>query len=262
MMTVRTRAAAPPCITTPLTTKLTYSLPLSPKEIAILAELQKPMQMIRRGREIVAEGQKCNELFVLLEGTAIRYRVAHDGGRQILNIVLPGDFIGFPACFFETALFSIGALTDVHVSAVPLSRLLALFERHRRLAAILLWQFSCEAAMYAEHLIEVGRRSAVERVAHLLLELLTRLQPIGLVKGSSYSMPLTQQVIADVLGLSAAHVNRSLRQLRDEGLVTIAGPTVVINDFKALAALTHFEKSYISRFHINEALFSRPKEAF
>jgi CRP-like cAMP-binding protein len=261
-MAVQARTAEPPRITTPLTTKLAYSLRLSPKEIAILAGLQKPIQIIRRGREIIAQGQQCNDLFVLLEGTAIRYSVAHDGRRQIFNIVLPGDFIGFPACFFETALFSIGALTDAHVSAVPLSELLALFERHGRLAAILLWQFSCEAAMYAEHLIELGRRSAIERVAHLLLELLTRLQAIGLAKGSSYSMPLTQQVIADVLGLSPAHVNRSLRQLRDEGLVTIAGRTVVINDFHALAALTHFEKSYINRFHINEVLSSRPTGAF
>jgi CRP-like cAMP-binding protein len=241
-------------VAAPLTTKLARSLSLSAQEMAVLAELQVPMRPVRRHREIITEGRKYNELFVLLEGVAIRYRVSHDGRRQILNIVLPGDFIGFPACFFETALFSVAALTDTRVSSVPMSRLLALFERHPRLAAILLWQFSCEAAMYAEHLIDLGRRSAVERVAHFLLELLTRLQAIGLAEERSYSLPLTQEVIGDLLGLSVAHVNRSLRQLRDDGLVSIDGRSVVIDDFAGLAAIADFEKSSMSRLRINDTL--------
>jgi hypothetical protein len=146
--------------------------------------------------------------------------------------------------------------SDTQVSAVPLSLLLTLFERHRRLAAMLLWQFSCEAAMYAEHLIDLGRRSAVERVAHFLLELLIRLQAIGLAEARSYSLPLTQAVMGDLLGLSVAHVNRSLRQLRDEGLVSIDGRSVAIKDFEGLAAIADFEKSYISRFRINEVLIA------
>src|SRR5262249_11668219 len=244
----RSRTAAP------LTTKLARSLSLSAQEMAVLAELQVPMRPIRRHREIVTEGRKYQEVFVLLQGIAIRYRVSHDGRRQILNIVLPGDFIGFPACFFESALFSVSALTDAQVSVIPMSRLLALFGRHPRLAAILLWQFSCEAAMYAEHLIDLGRRSAGERGARFLLGLLIRLQAIGMAEERSYSMPLTQEVIGDMLGLSMAHVNRSLRQLRDDGLVSIDGRKVIIDDFEALAAIADFEKSYIGRFRINDVL--------
>jgi CRP-like cAMP-binding protein len=227
---------------------------LSPEEIARFAELQAPTRTVRRGSEIVTQGRKYPEVFVLLEGIAIRYRVSHDGRRQILNVILPGDFIGFPACFFQSALFSVGALTEIQVSAVSMPRLLALFAPPGRFAAILLWQFSCEAAMYAEHLIDLGRRSALERVAHFLLELLTRLQAIGLAKERSYSMPLTQAVIGEILGLSMAQVNRSLRQLRDDRLVTIEGRRVLINDFEGLAAIADFEKSYINRFHINETL--------
>jgi CRP-like cAMP-binding protein len=256
MRIAQTRASASetPGTAAPLTAKLARSVSLSPQEMAVLAELQVPMRPVRRHREIITEGRKYAEIYVLLEGIAIRYRVSHDGRRQVLNIVLPGDFIGFPACFFENALFSIVALTDTQVSAVPLSRLLTLFERHRRLAAMLLWQFSCEAAMYAEHLIDLGRRSAVERVAHFLLELLIRLQAIGLAEARSYSLPLTQAVMGDLLGLSVAHVNRSLRQLRDDGLVSIDGRSVAIKDFEGLAAIADFEKSYISRFRINEVL--------
>jgi len=255
-MTVQARPSVRPHITTPLTSKLSRSVLLSSQEIAVLSDLQVPTRMIPRNRDIVTEGRKYSELFVLLEGVAMRYRVSPDGRRQILNIALPGDVIGFPACFFETALFSITALTETRVSSFPMTRLLALFERHGRLAGILLWLFSCEAAMYAEHLINLGRRSAVERVAHFLLELLIRLQAIGLAEERSYSMPLTQEVIGDILGLSMAHVNRSLRQLRDEGLVSIEGHSVVIEDFEGLAAVADFEKSYINRFRMNEALAS------
>jgi CRP-like cAMP-binding protein len=250
------QALAPETVRTPapLTAKLARSVLLSPQEIAVLAEMQLPTRTVRRDREILTEGRQYNDLFVLLEGSAIRYQVSRDGRRQILNVVLPGDFIGFPACFFQGALFSVAALTDARLSSVPVPHLLSLFQRHRRLAGILLWQFSCEAAMYTEHLVNLGRRSAVERVAHFLLELLTRLQAIGLAEARSYSMPMTQAAIGDLLGLSVAHVNRSFRQLRDDGLVTIDGRSIVIDDFEGLAAIAEFEKSYINRFRMNDVL--------
>ena len=251
---MQTTASRLPRISTPLTTKLERSVLLSTEEIDLLAQLQVPMRTIRHNQQLIKEGLKYNEIFVLLNGIAIRYRVLNDRRRQILNIVLPGDFIGFPACFFESALFSVGALTEIQVSSVPIAQLLALFEQHRRVAALLLWQFSCEAAMYAEHIVELGQRSAVQRVAHFLLEILTRLRAIGLAEEHSYSMPLTQELIGEVLGLSAAHINRSLRQLREEGLVTIKAQNVVIRDFAGLSEVAEFETSYIDRFRINEAL--------
>src|SRR5437762_14321714 len=97
------------------------------------------------------------------------------------------------------------------VSWVPVATLFGLFQQHPRLGATLFCSFSCEAAMYAEHLIDVGRRSALERVAHFLLELLTRLQAIGLADERSFRLPLTQELIADALGLSIPYVNQVLR---------------------------------------------------
>src|ERR1700741_1834326 len=106
-MTTQARAFGSPSRTTPLTQKIAHWVSLSTTEMETLAELQAPARSVPRNREIIAEGRKYAELFVLLEGVAIRYRVLRDGRRQILNIALPGDLIGFPACFFETALFSI-----------------------------------------------------------------------------------------------------------------------------------------------------------
>ena len=247
-------AAEPAAFAHPLTSRLAGLVPLLPEEVAALAALQAARRPVARNREIIRAGRTYDGVFVLIEGAAIRYRVLRDGRRQVLNVVLPGDFIGFPACFFEAALYSITALSDAVVSWIPFANLFALFHHHPRLGATLFCSFSCEAAMYAEHLIDVGRRSALERVAHFLLELLTRLQAIGLADERSYRMPLTQELIGDALGLSVPHVNRTLRQLREDGLVSIDGQIVAIRDIEALAALADFEKGYLSRFRIGELL--------
>ena len=236
----------------PLTEKLSRLISLGPAEIAVLGEFQSSLRHVARGREIVLEGRKYDGLMVLIEGVALRYRVLQDGRRQVLNIILPGDFIGFPGCFFESALYSIAALGDCTVSPVPFSRFLGLFETHPRLGAAIFWILSCETAMYAEHLIGVGRRSALERVAHFLLEMLTRLQAIGLADEFSYRLPLTQELLADALGLSVQYVNQTLRQLREEDLVTVERHQVTIHNYEALTALADFERTYINRFRMAE----------
>jgi CRP-like cAMP-binding protein len=234
----------------PLTRKLAQLVRLAPDEIIILEDLQSVTRTIRRSREVLTQGQKYDVLFVLIDGIAIRYRILHDGRRQVLNIALPGDFIGFPSTFFEKALYSVTALTQSVVAPIPFRTLLGLFDRRPRLAAAIFWSFACEAAMYAEHLIDVGRRSALERVSHFLLELVTRLKIIGLADQRSFRMPLTQELIADALGLSVPHVNRTLRQLRDDELVSIEGSIVVIKDAKALSALADFDNSYLGQFRL------------
>ena len=236
----------------PLTRKLSQLVALSPVETAVLREFQTSERRVPRGREIIVEGRRYDGLMVLIEGVALRYRVLPDGRRQILNIILPGDFIGFPGCFFENALYSIAALGDCTVSPVPFTRLLGLFETHPRLGAVIFWSLSCEAAMYAEHLIGVGRRSALERVAHFFLEMLTRLQAIGLADEHSFRLPLTQEVLADALGLSVQYVNQTLRQLREDGLVNVERQRVTILDAEALGALADFERTYLNRFRIAE----------
>jgi CRP-like cAMP-binding protein len=236
----------------PLTQKLARLATLSAAEAAVLAEFQANPRRIARGREIIVEGRKYDALMVLLDGVALRYRVLQDGRRQILNIILPGDFIGYPGCFFENALYSIAALDECSVSPVPFTRFIGLSATQPRLASVLFWSLACEAAIYAEHLIGVGRRSALERVAHFLLEMLTRLQVIGLADERSYHLPLTQELLADALGLSVQYVNQTLRQLREEGLASVERGQVSILNFEALAALADFERTYINRFRIAE----------
>jgi CRP-like cAMP-binding protein len=242
----------------PLVQKLSHFVPLSPAEISLLEDLQSGRRSVRRHREIVSEGRKYDELLVLLDGFAVRCRVLRNGGRQVLNVSLPGDFLGFPGCFFESALYSVTAITDTVLSPIPYARLVALFDTCPRLATKIFWSFSCEAAMFAEHLIDLGRRSALERVAHFLLELHARLQLIGLADDKSYAMPLTQELISDTLGLSVPHVNRTLRELRNDNLLVIEHQRVVIPDIGALSSLAGFERRYFKRFALLDIF--EPKE--
>lgn len=245
---------AKPGFAKPLTRKLSHLVTLASDEISILDDLQSATRVIRRNREIITEGRKYDALLILIDGVSIRCRILRNGRRQLLNLALPGDFLGFPSAFSERALYSITALSDCTVAPVPFSRLLSLFDTQPKLAAAMFWSFACEAAMYAEHLIDVGRRSALERVAHFLLELLTRLQVIGLADECSFRMPLTQELIGDALGLSIPHVNRTLRQLRNDDLVSIEDHTVIIKDVEALSALADFEAAYLGRFRLPDRI--------
>src|SRR5215472_18049484 len=136
---------ANPGVVKPLTRKLGRLVTLAPDEITILDDLQSATRVIQRNREIVTEGRKYDTLYILIDGVSIRYRILHDGRRQILNIAFPGDFIGFPSTFSERALYSITALSDCVLAPVPFSRLLGLFDRQPRLAAAVFWSFACEA---------------------------------------------------------------------------------------------------------------------
>lgn len=237
-----------------LTRKLANLVSLAPDEIPVLRELQSGSRSFRRGRELIIEGKPYRMLFIVTGGVAVRYRIMRDGRRQVLSVVLPGDIAGVPGCFFESALYSVKALTDLQAAPVSFVRLINLVQTHPQLAAKLFLSLSCEAAIYAEHLIAVGRRTAFERVAHFLLELLMRLQAVELADERSFSLPLTQELIADALGLSIPYVNQVLRSLRDDDLVCIKDRVIVIKDVEALSALVDFERTYLQPISIVELL--------
>jgi CRP-like cAMP-binding protein len=234
--------------------RLAQLVPLTPDETAILCELQSSTRTVQRHRDIITEGRSYGSLFIVMEGNAIRYRILHDGRRQIVNIILPGDIVGALGYFMESSLYSTKALTELVVATIPFARLNALNVTHPRLVTKIFWWFSCESTIYAEHLVDLGRRSALERVAHFLLELLTRLQSVGLADDFSFKIPLTQELIADALGLSIPHVNRVLRRLREDHLLIVEDQRVTIQDIDSLSELADFEPGYLSRFPGSELL--------
>ena len=150
----------------------------------------------------------------------------HNGSRQIIDFILPGQIIGLQAYLFKNSLYSVAAITETLLSVIPFEMIDELFERSPRLAKALFWSAGCEAAVLAEHLIDAARRSAYERVSHLLLELLVRLKGASLTNDMSFEMPLTQELIGDALSLTTVHVNRTIRSLREDKLIAIDGKVV------------------------------------
>lgn len=228
------------------------SLPPAAAEAATILDLKSTGRPVRPGQEIISEGRRCNTIYLFIEGMAIRYRILRDGQRQILNFLLPGDFAGVTSCRFANALWTVKVLTPSVVAAIPLTRFISLVDTNPGLAATLFWSFSWETAILGEHLIAVGRRSAQERVAHLLLELFSRLRRLGLADERSYRLPLTQEMISDALGLSIPYVNRVLHQLRDAGLVRIKDQLIVIENIEELSSLADFEHAYLRPLSISE----------
>ena len=137
-----------------------------------------------------------------------------NGKRQILNVILPGDIVGLPGSFYERAVYSVTAITDLRMNVCSLDAYVQLCYRHPQYGLALSWIAVQEATTYAEHVIDVGRRTPVERLSHFLLELHARLQAVGRAEKTRFTLPFSQEVIADVLGLSVPHLNRMMQQLR------------------------------------------------
>jgi CRP-like cAMP-binding protein len=203
------------------------------------------LRQIHKNKDLVVAGRPCRTFFLNHNGWLFRYKILHNGDRQIVDFILPGQIFGLQACFFKASLYSIATVTDAAVSAVPLEAVDSVFERDLPLAKALFWSAVCEAAIVGEHLIDAARRSACERVSHLMLELFVRLKTTGQTDGMSFNMPLTQELIGDALGLTTVHVNRTLRSLREDGLIRMSNKCVTILDFDAVSLLADFDNSYL-----------------
>ena len=231
----------------PLTRKLSAFVALSDTDLATLARFDRRRRSFEPGHELVHEGQEKAAAFILSDGWACSYKLLSDGERQIVDFQIPGDFLGLRSILFRTADHSIEALTRIEATEVLASDILDAFAQAPRLATAVLWGASRDEAMVVEHLVNLGRRSADERMAHFLLELGARMNLVGVGDRTGYDCPLTQYHLADALGLSAVHVNRVLRHLREEGLVTFRNGRVAFDDFERLRSVAGFDTAYLDQ---------------
>jgi CRP-like cAMP-binding protein len=203
------------------------------------------LMKVRKNRDVVIAGRHYESVYAVHDGWLFRYKILHNGSRQIVDFILPGQFFGLQACCFKRSLYSVATVTEASLSIAPLGAIDRVFEQNLELSKMLFWSAVCESAILAERLIDAGRRSAYERLSHLLLELFVRLNQIGSTEGMTFYMPLTQELIGDALGLTTVHVNRTFRSLRDDKLIEIDGKSITILDFEALSLLSDFESSYL-----------------
>lgn len=201
---------------------------------------------VRKNKDVVISGNHYDCVYVNHEGWLARYKILHKGSRQIMDFILPGQVFGLQASLFKRSLYSVVTITETTLSAVPFDMVDDVFERNLALAKALFWSAAYESAILGEHLIDAARRSAYERVSHLILELFVRLNGVHLADEMTFSIPLSQELIADALGLTTVHVNRTLRALREDKLIAMDGHSVTILDFEALSLLSDFENSYLA----------------
>ena len=230
---------------TPFARKLGAFVALSNHELVLLDQLHSRRKVFPPGRDIIYEGQVDRCAYILASGWVCSYKLLPSGTRQIVDFQIPGDFLGLRSVLFRTADHNIEPITQVQASEVQASDLINAFETAPRLAAAVLWAASRDEAMVVEHLVDLGRRDAKQRMAHFLLELGTRLKLVGMATGMSFACPLTQYMLADALGLSSVHVNRVLRELREDGLVTFQQGKVTYDDYDGLVSYSEFDRHYL-----------------
>lgn len=232
-------------IETALERKLSAFVSLCPDDLDVLARFHKKRLTFVAGRDLVHQGQSERVAYILARGWVCSYKILAGGARQIVDFQIPGDFLGLRSILLHASDHGIEPVTDIEVSEVSADDLLEVFSENPRLATAVLWAASRDEAMVVEHLIDIGRRGAAERTAHFLLELGARLALVGEGDPAEFDCPLTQYHLADALGLSAVHVNRVLRRLREDFMVTFRNGRVSINHYDRLVEFAEFDSSYL-----------------
>jgi CRP-like cAMP-binding protein len=214
--------------------------PVTHDELSSINDIKRDHLSLPAGAEIIRAGDDSPELYTLYSGWAFRFKTLPDGRRQILNFLLPGDLLGLQAAMFDAATHGIEALTEVELCLLPRRKIWALFGQMPGLAFDVAWLGSREEGYVDENLTSVGRRSAAERTAALIIMLYKRANVLGLVSEGTFAFPLTQQHIADALGLSLVHTNKTLARLRRLGMFTHASGSLTLTNPRVLERIAQY----------------------
>ena len=247
MVSSAKRPAAVPCRVCPLRRLPIFKVNTT-EEIDFIERMRIEQVDIPAGKIILSEGQIQPPLYSLFAGWAFRFKTLSDGRRQILNFLLPGDLIGFQAHMLGDAIHGVEALTDVRLCRHGRDKVWTLYQNYPELAFDVTWLTAQGEAVIDEALVAVGRRSALESIAMLLLHLFKRGRALNLTEGNSLALPLTQQHIGDALGLSLVHTNKTLRRLQKLGFLHFERQRFTLLDIRSLEKLAdYFERPLLPR---------------
>jgi len=194
---------------------------------------------------IVREGQHTNECCLLLRGFAFRQKIVRDGSRQIISIHIPSEFVDLQNGLLGTADHSVQSLDRSELAIVPQTELIQLSEERPAIRMAMWVETLIDASIFREWVVNVGRRDSRTRIAHLLCELIVRLQSIGAGFDGRLDFPFTQEQIADATGLTAVHTNRTLQSLRKDGLIELSARSLSVLDWKRLREVADFDELYL-----------------
>ena len=218
---------------------------LTPHEAAALRGVLGRPQSVAAGTDIVREGDRQDHSTLVVSGFAARYTTLADGGRQITELNVSGDFIDLHSFVMKQMDHGVVALTDCVIAQAPHAALRRLTEEHPHLTRLLWLDTVIDAAIHRQWIACMGRRTALAHLAHLVCELYKRLEVVRLAADCTFELPLSQAVLADVLGLSTVHVNRLIAELRSGDVLTWAQGRVEILDWDKLAELAEFDPAFL-----------------
>ncbi|WP_092182449.1 Crp/Fnr family transcriptional regulator [Devosia sp. YR412] len=211
------------------------------QELSFVSSFKTGELSAETGATILTEGSHSAHLYTLLSGWAFRYKTLPDGRRQILNYMLPGDLVGLQGSVIGEMQHSVEALSPLVLCVFQRNRLPELFGNHPGLAFDITWLAAQEERMLDDHLLSLGRRNAVERAAYLIAFLYQRAASVGLSGTGTLYLPITQMHVADTLGLSIVHTNKTLRKLADRKLIRWLDRSCEVLDIEGLMQVAEWE---------------------
>ena len=218
---------------------------LSDPDRAAICALPFTPRTVPPATYLTREGEPATSCAVLVSGFAYRHKLSYSGARQIVSLHIPGEALDFQSLTLAVVDHNVQTLTHAELAVVPMAAMRALVDNNRNIAHAVLHNLLVEASVLREWVLNVGRRSARERLAHLLCEYAFRLDAQGLSDGVGYELHMTQEQIGDALGLTSVHVNRSIRALEEEGLLLRKGRIVSFPDTKKLRQVADFSELYL-----------------
>ncbi|HEY0629713.1 MAG TPA: Crp/Fnr family transcriptional regulator [Sphingomicrobium sp.] len=226
--------------------KLEHYTRLSADDVQLLSSLSTlNIRQIQPRRDIFREGERPKVVNLILDGWAVRHKMLEDGRRQILAFLIPGDFCDTKNFVLSEMDHSVGALTAVTVAQIP-NEMIQDIERTRpRLSQALNWDLLVQLAIQREWTLNVGQRSAIERISHLICELFVRMKTVGLCHNGVCNIPATQTDLSEATGVTPVHVNRTLQEMRARGLIEWKGREVRVPDMDALQRVGMFNAGYL-----------------
>lgn len=239
-----------PCEKCPLQ-KLPFFRPFEPDQVRFLSSFKSGELKAEAGSTVLVEGSHSAHLYSVLQGTAFRYKILEDGRRQIMNFVFPGDLIGLQGTLMDEMQHSVETLSPVLLCVFERNRLTELYRQLPSLAYDITWMAAQEEQILDENLLNIGRRTAIERAAYVISYLFARARAVGLTEGPRLRVPVTQALFADTLGLSVVHTNRTLKRLTEKKLIRWRDRGVEVLDEERLmglaqwAGLTDIKRPYI-----------------
>ena len=216
-----------------LSRKLQNFVTLDQFDLDLLDRVVQRSRIVPADKDLIVEGDKPSDVHLILRGFACRYKILRNGGRQIMAYLVPGDLCDLHVFLLDHMDHSLGTLSECEVVDLPRATIVEMLDRPAIARALLLSTMVDEGTL-REWLVNLGRRQTEARFAHLMCELLARLEAVGLVSDNTYSLPLTQIELADTTGVTSVHANRVLQKLRADGLISFKDKELEILDVHQL----------------------------